>query len=331
MKILTVFFIAILFISSVFAGGISGGGGGTIIPDPAGSEYIKQELSGARISLLMILKNLSYSSTRTILFQGSDNIIEKIKQYSLKIEMDKPCFDFEGHPNDGSINSDPKTICISAKTIGEKVSRITSYPQLLALMAHEYSHLMGYDEKEATAFQIEILSIAKAVSVGDAFTVATNFISNANNAMTWLMGAELSINFNNNFPKTYDLIKRADDSNLFPFQYPVRALDEVEAIKSGEIAIRIKNLRIYACSQFEADANDKEMCEIQYRHIFNGANEILASDFSKAYYGSTSSTPSGVVSNLVKNPSSYIKEIQILQGELQKMSEVVGSQLDLKD
>ena len=317
--------------SSVFAGGISGGGGGTVIPDPAGAEFIQHQLSGARISLLMFLKNMSFVSDRKSLFDGNDNILEKVKQTSLKIEMDKSCYDFDKQPNDGSINSDPNTICLSAKTIGEKVSMVTAYPQLLALMAHEYSHLMGYDEKDATSFQVEVLYSAKSVSESDGFTIATQFISSAFNAQNWLMGAELAINHRNDFPKTYDMIKRADDTSLLPYQYPFRALDRTEATKAGEIAIRLKNLRMYACSQYEADTSDKGSCLDQYKNIFVGADEMTASDFSKAYYGNSTIEPSGVVPNLIKNPSRYLVEIQALQVELQNLSAAVNSQLNLRN
>lgn len=318
------------FSAQVFAGGISGGGGGTVVPDPAGTEFIKLQLSGARISLLMLLKNESFSSTRQSLFQGSDNIIEKVKNNSLKILEDKPCLDFDGKPNDASINSDPNTICISAYTIGQKVSKITDYPQILALLAHEYSHLMGYNESDAEAFQVEILYKTRSVSETDGYWVANQFVSNSFQAKVYLMGAELELAKNRDF-KAYTAIQTVDNISLFPYQYPFRALDKNEASKVDELALRIKNLRLYSCTQNEPDMDAKQNCATTYDMIFHGADEVTAADFSWIYYGNTELKATCKIINLMKNPSQFKAELISLQSELQNMADAVNLQLNLRN
>ncbi len=334
MKNLLAFLLMTVSMQTAFAGGvsggISGGGGGTIVPDPAGTEFIKLQLSGARVSLLMFLKNMKVGKERPELFQGKENILEKIKQYSLKIETDKACLDFDGQPNDGSINSDPNTICLSAFTIGQKVSMVTAYPQLLALMAHEYSHLMGYDEKAAVLFQTDVLYMAKSVSESDGRSIGIHFTMEAQAVWTWLNNAQAEIS--RNHPEVlYGNMQRADNAVLFPSRYPFRALDENEANFVGEIAIRIKNLRLYACSQFETTPGARDLCSLQYDQLFNNADEISAADFNLRYYGDTSLQPSGAVPNLAQNPSRLATELQDLQEKIRQVSATIDGQLNLRD
>ncbi|MBK9293425.1 MAG: hypothetical protein IPM57_03125 [Oligoflexia bacterium] len=331
MKILAVFLTTVIA-TSVFAGGISGGGGGTIIPDPAGTEFIKLQLTNARLSLLMFFKNLSYSKSRPELFAGQDNIIEKIKTYSLNIETAKACVDFDGQANDGSINSDPNTICISAFTIGQKVSMITAYPQLLALLAHEYSHLMGYDEKQATEFQKEVLYSVKAVDSMDAYNVAHSFSWESLKVLAWLNNAQAELS-RNNPDKVYEVLKRADQTNLFPERYPFRAIDKKEANAVAGIAVRINNLRLYTCAKYEAVIGAKDICEGQYENVFSsGVDEMTADDYNFRYYGSRdSAAPIGMVPNLLKNPDRLMGELESLQVELRKMMDLINEQMGMRN
>ena len=326
--------LAALLNSSALAGnvrgGISGGGGDTIILDPAGTEFIKLQLSGARVSLLMVFKNAAFLSARKELFQGTNNILEKVKNYSLDIKTDDSCYDFDGTPTDASINSKPGTICLSAFTIGQKVSMVTDYPQLLALLAHEYSHLMGYDEDQAVSFQKDILFATKAVSESEGRYLGVEFVTESFTAITYLTGAAAEISRNQD-QEAYKMFQTVDSLNFFPYQYPFRALDPKEAGIVGGIAARLKNLRIYSCIQNESDLKQKQTCQSIYQSVFGNSDEVPADQLNHFYYGNTDVHADGNIPNIVKNPSKYLEETHALQDELQKMADSINVQLQMRD
>lgn len=155
------------------AGGVSGGGGFVIDP-----------LSPASPQELAYTKHLIHQSTHDLedfilwkknkwrhqgvpfemkaiyakLFENPKrNLLTVADHVDIHIEESGPCLTFDGLPVDGSINSKPGTVCVSAKTFSEKVRYEDTSRQAIALSVHELSEIVGLNEEEATQLQIEIL------------------------------------------------------------------------------------------------------------------------------------------------------------------------------
>ena len=133
-----------------------GGGGGTSHGRAITQAEVAQILSQARLEVYMALA-LKEQTVENFpwpeLFSGDDNIYQLI--YQTQIYGNKSdCHDSFGNSRDGSIHSPvPNTICISLKNLSEKLTVDNARAQILALVAHEYSHLKGFDEEKATALQ----------------------------------------------------------------------------------------------------------------------------------------------------------------------------------
>jgi hypothetical protein len=146
----------LLFTSNaVFAdGGISGGGGGSIPDNPAGKYLIEEILKDANGELLMIFQGAQESEGNLFgdeLYNGEQTIYDVIRSSKIGIRRDGPCIGLDGKEYDGSVvGPTSDSICISVKSLGEKLSKDNAHRQTLALVAHEYGHLLGLDEEAAT-------------------------------------------------------------------------------------------------------------------------------------------------------------------------------------
>lgn len=162
------------FATSVDDGGMSGGGGGGTLPgSPVTETQIADILKQARLEVYMALALESQGSTFPWpeLFTGNSTIFETIRNYQIFIPPAE-CQDAEGNPTDGSIHSPtPGTICISTYKLAKKLTTDSARAQVLSLVAHEYSHLQGFDEKKAQALQKWFTPIFANASSAQAFNL----------------------------------------------------------------------------------------------------------------------------------------------------------------
>lgn len=96
-----------------------------MIDEPAGTEFVANQIRSLRPNLLMFLKNVVSDDPVFMeqfpgLLTDKDSILEKIKNHPIHIQTDRPCLDLNGNPFDGSFNPTDQTICLSAYTIGKK-------------------------------------------------------------------------------------------------------------------------------------------------------------------------------------------------------------------
>ncbi len=170
-------------------GGISGGGGGTLPATPASRYDIARALQLARGDLRIFLRGwendkFSSSDLHKKMFGGTPNLLTVLESTDLEVADTKPCFDHEGLPVDGSIYASfPGTICISSFTIAPKLSPEQVRTEVLALVIHELSHLVGADEKEAVELQKR--AVAQLQDLKD-----TAFETYANSRLETLNGAK---------------------------------------------------------------------------------------------------------------------------------------------
>jgi hypothetical protein len=316
------------------AGGVSDGGGGTIIQNPVGTEYIANQLEHIRPSLLFFLKNTCVGATDACagMNEGTSTIFDKIKTYSIDIQKNDSCYDFNGYKVDGSIRSKQGTICISAFTIGTKVNKDSAFPQLIALLAHEYSHLMGYDENQAHQFQLHCLQMLQyGASPAGGDLVAYEFTENSRQTIKLLSDAQRAIETQNLFAKAYYLVQQAGDNNLFPYISYFFPLDQKETIFVQNIRMRLYNLNLYGCATYELDAKEKADCDSKYNQIFAGADKLDAATFKERLNDNTSAIPNAQIMNLKNHPENFLSEIRKLQIELSYIRNVIDQQRQLRN
>lgn len=161
MKQLLIFAFFVLTTAQAFAGniahegGISGGGGDTIEPHPVGMYSIESILQSARFQAFMFLNTrLAQIHLSKIAHPNGNSAPELIQTVKIFVNSTGPCRDAGGNAVDGSIYSpQPNTICISSFTLGTKLNEDSAFSQTLALVVHEYTHLVGASEDEADRIQ----------------------------------------------------------------------------------------------------------------------------------------------------------------------------------
>ena len=153
-------------------GGDKGGGGNHLETHPAGMDEIHQGLKTARLELYSFLKHFCQEipqedGTCALSQEGpSDTVLKKIipliPQFEIEEDLEKPCYDLNGVPKEGSIYGKKdaagnQAICISNFQLQQARIDVNSIDtHVVSLVAHEYTHLAGYLD-EATAVQIENL------------------------------------------------------------------------------------------------------------------------------------------------------------------------------
>ncbi|MBS1983728.1 MAG: hypothetical protein JST16_06105 [Bdellovibrionales bacterium] len=148
------------FAAQSFAGGISGGGGGTINPSPASATQIIQSIykSEALLRAWLHRQELTFADNSEVgnkLFKSSPNIYDVLANLTVEAPQLSPCIDPAGNQVDGSADGSlkPNTICISIANLQQKLSEYTYEYETAALILHEASHLLGATEDEAVVIQ----------------------------------------------------------------------------------------------------------------------------------------------------------------------------------
>lgn len=148
----------------------SSGGGGTLPTRGVQTYEIAEYVSMAKRDLRLIFRGrwIEYNHIRNNnldhdlekkLFDGPVTILDILEKTKIELRDSEPCLDGAGKEVDGSIYAkEPNSICISSLMIASKVSTEQARDQVIALIAHELSHLLGTTESEAHWFQYLIFT-----------------------------------------------------------------------------------------------------------------------------------------------------------------------------
>lgn len=165
--------------SALAAGGISGGGGTRTPKHPVSSEEVKVLINSSKheitkyfnkLEIYFGLNNKEHCHLEICqkLFGGEKSIQSIIAETSVHLEEERPCLSPQGIAYDGYAPGPiENSICISVYNITKKVSKREARSEILALMAHEYTHLLGSTEEEAELLQEDILDAFYEVSAKD--------------------------------------------------------------------------------------------------------------------------------------------------------------------
>lgn len=156
--------------TSAFAGGIGSGGGNTLPPNLITPQEVQRiaspSVAGPILRLYLnsiengglYFPELEAPQALPKLFNGARTIHDVIRTTGIYVNMEGPCFDKDGNPMDGStIAPIQNHICISAFSISKKLSVLEGFHQVVGLIAHEFSHLLGATELEAEVLQARVV------------------------------------------------------------------------------------------------------------------------------------------------------------------------------
>ena len=159
---------------SAFASGVSGGGGNVMFPvdpkNPAPLAEVQAKVGEARGSVASYFEakqelfqkgNLSAEDAALFgpLLQAGKGMVAVARETGVDIEQKSSCFDSAATPVDGSIISDHRgEVCVSALSISKRVERRDVPAQSAALLAHEFTEVLGFGEDEAVRVQSKVLA-----------------------------------------------------------------------------------------------------------------------------------------------------------------------------
>gem|GEM_PF-6941215 len=132
-------------------------------------EVVERRINGLRRSAFYYLlkKEVDFQAGRVdspvgkILapfFTRTTSVIPRLQKVKLRVRSDAPCYDRRGIAFDGSASVYGRgKICLSAIRLAQKVDARQIEPQIMALMIHEFSEILGASEAEAIMIQYEVL------------------------------------------------------------------------------------------------------------------------------------------------------------------------------
>ncbi len=153
--------LSLLLTLRVYAGGVSGGGGGTVPADPISAQDLRKIVEEERWELKQFFnayeiiqktrgKGNCQDSVCEKLFNGEHTIFSVLDS-DINFQESAPCLGPDGEPHDGYAAD--QSICLSLFSMVQKLDVSEARPQVLALIGHELSHLVALDEKEADQVQ----------------------------------------------------------------------------------------------------------------------------------------------------------------------------------
>jgi hypothetical protein len=160
---------AVLTACSTYAGegGVSGGGGGVVQPQPVDISRIEHLVDTSRLELFLFFNEVSHQERESpqprfsLLFNGERTIFDVLKEATIEVKKDGPCIDPSREEKDGAApGTRPDSICISLFNLAQKLNIDNYHAQTVALMGHEFAHLLGADETAAVSLQQMFLGLA---------------------------------------------------------------------------------------------------------------------------------------------------------------------------
>ena len=174
-----IIFLLLNSISTLAFGPGGTGGGSTILADPIDTFSAQDAFMDAKRIIYMHLRAMDYSlrknpsqidveltSVYSKVLYSKPSMFEVLDNFDIYAIYGDLCRDSMENPVDASIFGPHKdsefgkkmgltkdTICVSLKELKNKLTIDSYYNQIIALVAHEFSHLAGASEDEATLIQ----------------------------------------------------------------------------------------------------------------------------------------------------------------------------------
>jgi hypothetical protein len=278
--------ITLLQPSIIFANAKVIGNGGNIKNDRhVTATEIGKSLGVARLDLIYIANFLERN--KEIHTPASNNNYESFRNavYDHGILYDNyPCYDHNGNETDASTASrDQNKICLNIASLTAKLKVSDYRPQILGLLAHEYSHFVGASETEANLLQKRIVSLVSLTR--DTPEMQTEIVTELDR-----------INYN---IETALSLPRLDMSSLYLVLINVReSLNKIyvsETIRNGynyfsntnrtkilELRLQTANWSLSLCERI-LRKNNGTSCKHELDQIYQGQKNVRLIEFSRSF------------------------------------------------
>jgi len=274
-------------------GDISSGGGGTLPDNPVSATYIFNIIVESKRDLRVIVNSeheLFYNSSRetalyTKLFGGKINLIDVLESVDIEILMDKPCKDSVGKAVDGSVYASiPNAICISPYSMAPKLIEERARVEVLALIVHELSHLLGTTEEEAVDLQKSVALQIKGIDETSSLYWVDEQAVRASNVSRHL--GRIIRNFENlSFDEMGEFMSKASLQNRFNFRPPEHFISllngkEKDLNKFFDLGMfRLLNWHITSKSNHHLSEKSRKL----YEEAFKGKSQIRYKDYAAVH------------------------------------------------
>lgn len=146
------------------SGGVGDGGGNVIAEDMMGPYEIRDLLAKSKVPAKYVLRNIETIGRNDTssaemgriyqkLFGGSQTVYQALDQAVFEPIQTGGCDGIGGMEHDASALKNAPRICFSLEALSAKLDEKSGRAQLLALVIHEVSHLVGTTEDEAQELQ----------------------------------------------------------------------------------------------------------------------------------------------------------------------------------
>jgi hypothetical protein len=296
MKLTIAFLIGTLFYSALaFAGGISGGGGGTTNPSPSDPEQVAASvyhyggnavlgwLKGAEANYRRMSNEERLASAYRKLFDGEKTIYQILAATKVELRFNAPCLDSAGAPWDGSMySSTPGAVCLSPFTMAPKLNDGNVGPETIALLIHEMSHLLGTNEDEAKEIQLHALWDLQSADLIN-LAVRPKLAAKALGEQIALLGMHITApefvqqrDMEDTLRTLVDLRRQImfDYSLSFAMLRP----DDLEDFTAN--MLRLEAVGDYACANDQREHEGiRQYCQERIEKAFGGADEVSGRTF----------------------------------------------------
>ncbi|MBC7741494.1 MAG: hypothetical protein H7061_04805 [Bdellovibrionaceae bacterium] len=210
------------------------------------------------------------------LFESNHNIYDYVQSYSANILESGPCYDNKRQPVDASVvNTPAHTICFSLERLAKNKLLKNGFVSLTALVAHEYSHLVGTNEAEARRLQAAVDTLLKPGAEFIAFDMKRQ-IELANNSIStikYLLSYNASqFDICHNLEKLTKFIDNyhAAQNNADALGVKIYSIKEMQPVNI--IIMKMLNIFKFCSGSFSEDRMDgiDEMYLIEYAKKHSG-------------------------------------------------------------
>lgn len=271
-------------------GTVGGGGGGTVTVPAVGSYELQEIMQKSRAELYLFFlgqSRVSKSPEIRRLLAGPKNIFDIIQNTAVMSGgYYGKCKDAAGNIVDGSIHSDPGTVCISRESLYQ-FDRDGARKQALALLAHEYSHLLGYDENEATKLQTQVADLVATESSES----VSRMLEDSEDLFAMLRGAVIN----------HRAVAGAKDWNYYCYvsakildyfgrlqtlnpQKNYSSFDENQYVLLYTYMLRTQGLFLKSCGESNYHPQGADYLSV-YNKLFGNQNSVSARRFSDHFSG----------------------------------------------
>lgn len=305
-------------------GSVSGGGGGTLPEERAGYALVWAAIQNARSELIMLFNadNTEHPFYDERLYNSSPNIFEVIRNTKVGLKANGDCPTADHSPADGSIyGPEPGSICISVGNLAHKLSIDNVHRQTIALLAHEFAHLIGFNEQDASYLQHSILqqyvygrptgqAFSRVKEMSDAIYDVDALIRGASTNSDWNYKCAVLKMADKSFGER--LSDKLVESIWHPFS---RAL----TLSTLDLGTKLFGARVAACGNTTPqDSLDGHVYQ-EYLKAFGDQQMLNVSEFRRLFYRDSVERPSEWSMRRIQSQSDLAAESSEIQGHLRKL------------